>query len=162
MARLDSRGRDAKTACMARSMSWRLEGRLNVVVHGSRSPSNLEWQRYVVDVASAAFPSDTRVVVLSRGGSPDGYQRQSLIAALRDQPKPVALLTDNVVARTTIIAMRLFNPTMRAFSIGSLKEAGEFLGLSVDERERVAQLLFELQNELDESAPDHLPSDSAR
>jgi hypothetical protein len=69
---------------MGRTMSWRTEGRLNVVYHGPLSPTNLEWQRYVTDavMATSSPRSGVRVLVLSRGGSPDGRQRQILMAAL--------------------------------------------------------------------------------
>jgi hypothetical protein len=40
-----------------------------VVVHGARDPTNVEWQRYVNELAALAS-RDTRVVVLSRGGTP--------------------------------------------------------------------------------------------
>jgi hypothetical protein len=135
---------------MARTMSWRNEGRLNVVFHGTRSPTNLEWQSYVIDSVSLNARPDTRVVVLSRGGSPDGHQRQALITAFKGRPSPVALLTDNLLARAAISAMRIWNPSMRAFATGALKEAGEFLGLVVAERERVAELLVVLEAEVGE------------
>ncbi len=34
---------------MQRTMAWRFEGRLTVVVHGALNPSNLEWQRMLTD-----------------------------------------------------------------------------------------------------------------
>jgi hypothetical protein len=132
-------------------MSWRTEGRLNVVVHGAHAPTNLEWQRYVTVAVSTSARTDTRVVVLSRGGSPDGAQRQTLAAALRGRPDPVALLTDKVLARAAVAAMRPFNPSMKAFPTTGLKEACAFLGLTPDERERVAKLLVELEKEIDEA-----------
>jgi hypothetical protein len=61
----------------------------------------------------------------------------------------VALLTDKVLARATISAMSLFNPSMKAFPTTGLKEAGDFLGLTREERERAAQLLAELEIEVD-------------
>jgi hypothetical protein len=135
---------------MGRTMSWRMEGRLNVVYHGPIAPTNLEWQRYVTEaVVTSTSRSDTRVVVLSRGGSPDGHQRQTLITALRGHPHPVALLTDKVLVRAAISAMSLFNPSMKAFASMAFKEAGDFLGLTLVERERVAQLLVELELEVD-------------
>ncbi len=137
---------------MGLTMSWRAEGRLSVVFHGPRAPTNLEWQRYVTEALSSSTRDDTRVVVLSRGGSPDGTQRQALITALRGRPKPVALLTDKVLARAAIAAMSLFNPSMRAFPTSGLKEAGDFLALTREERERVAQLLVELEKEVGETA----------
>lgn len=133
---------------MVRTMAWRMEGRLGVVVHGPTSPSNLEWQRFLIDAVSSEPRDDTRVVVLSRGGAPDGHQRRAMATALGSRPKPVAMLTDNVMARTAIAAMRLFNFPMRAFPTGALNEAGDFLGLTVAERERVARVLVELENEL--------------
>jgi hypothetical protein len=139
-------------------MSWRTEGRVNVVVHGTRSPTNLEWQRYVIDAVESTLPGDGRVVVLSRGGGPDGYQRQALIKALDGRPKPLAMLTDSVIARTAIGAMRLFNPTMKAFTTSDLEGASNFLRLTAAERERVAQLLIELENELRESTADQPPA----
>jgi hypothetical protein len=132
-------------------MAWRMEGRLSVAVHGTHAPTNLEWQRYVIDAVSSNARDDTRVVVLSRGGSPDGSQRQTLMTGLRGRPSPVALLTDRLLARTAIAAMSLFNPSMKAFPTAGLREAGEFLGLTVAERERVAQLLVELEREVGES-----------
>lgn len=141
-------------------MSWRMEGRLSVAFHGTRAPTNLEWQRYVVDVVSSNPRADTRVVVLSRGGSPDGSQRQTLMTALRGRPSPVALLTDKLIARTAIAAMRLFNPSMKAFPTAGLREAGEFLALTVVERERVAELLVELEREVGESTVAEPPARS--
>lgn len=136
---------------MGRTMAWRTEGRLNVVVHGARSPTNLEWQRYVTEAMSFSTRADTCVVVLSRGGSPDGSQRQALATALRGRPSPVALLTDKVIARAAIAAMSLFNPRMKAFPTTGLKEASEFLALTSDEQERVAELLVELEREVGET-----------
>jgi len=132
-------------------MSWRAEGRLNVVFHGAHAPTNLEWQRYVTEAIASSARVDTRVVILSRGGSPDGAQRQSLMTALRGRIHPVALLTDKTLARAAVTAMSLFNPTMKAFPTAGLKEGCEFLGLTRDERERVAQLVVELEKEVEGS-----------
>jgi hypothetical protein len=145
---------------MARTMAWRTEGRLCAVVHGTNSPTNLEWQRFLVDAASSVPREDTRVVVLSRGGSPDGHQRQAMATALGNRQRPVAMLTDKVMVRTAIAAMRLFNPAMKAFPSAGLKDAGEFLGLTVTERERVARLLVELEKELGESSVEQPPTRS--
>jgi hypothetical protein len=137
---------------MARNLAWRLDGRLAIIVHGIGSPTNLEWQRFLVDAVSSTMRPDTRVVVLSRGGAPDGHQRQAMAAALGSRPRPVAMLTDKVMVRTAIAAMRLFNPAMKAFATKDFKQASEFLGLTVSESERATRLLTELENELGENA----------
>lgn len=135
-----------------------MEGRLNVGFHGARAPTNLEWQRYVIEAVSFATRDDARVVVLSRGGSPDGQQRQTLMTALRGRPNPMVLLTDNLIARTAITAMRFFNPSMRAFPTTGLKEAGDFLKLTAAERERVAAILVELEREVAETTEAEPPA----
>lgn len=137
-----------------------MEGRLNVAFHGARAPTNLEWQRYVNEAVARPARPDIRVVVLSRGGSPDGQQRATLMTAMRGRQSPMALLTDNLIARTAIAAMRFFNPSMRAYSTTNLKEAGDFLDLTVVERERVAALLVELEREVGESKLAEPPASS--
>lgn len=134
---------------MGCTMAWRTEGRLNVVYHGPLAPTNLEWQRYVTDAVTSTPRSDRRVVILSRGGSPDGHQRQTLMDALRGHPHPVALLTDKVLVRAAISAMSLFNPSMKAFAPTAFEAAGDFLGLTLEERERASRLLVELEIEVD-------------
>jgi hypothetical protein len=145
---------------MARNLSWRIEGRLVVVVHGHLSPTNLEWQRFLVDAVSSAAYSNPRVVVLSRGGAPDAHQRQAMKATLGSRPQPVAMLTDSVLVRTAIAAMRFFNSSTKAFSTKGFEEASEYLGLNGVERERAAQLMVELERELGGSATDEAPTQS--
>jgi hypothetical protein len=146
---------------MGRSMSWRIEGRLCVVVHTAQSPTNLEWQRFLIETTTSAAPADGRIIVLSRGGGPDGEQRKALSVAVGNRPKPrLALLTDSLLARTGLAAMRLLNPSMKAFGTKDVNEAFEFLKLSVAERERVAKLLVELENELGERTVEQPPTRS--
>ena len=73
------------------------------------------------------------------------------MTALNGRPSPVALLTDQLIARTAVAALRIFNPSIRAFPTGGLKDAGDFLALTLAERQRVAQLLVELEREVGES-----------
>jgi hypothetical protein len=146
---------------MGRNMSWRMEGRLCVIVHSAKAPTNLEWQRFLVETTTSAAPAEGRLIVLSRGGGPDGEQRKALSVAVGSRPKPLlALLTDSILARTGLAAMRLLNPSMKAFGAKDFKEAFEFLKLTVAERERVAKLLVEVENELGESTEEHPPTRS--
>jgi hypothetical protein len=135
---------------VASNLEWRTEGRLHVCVHGSRNPTNVEWQRYLNASNEIASLADCRIVILTRGGSPSGQQRQALMTAIGKRTRPVALLTDNSVARMAIFAMRVFNPAMKAFATKELRPAGDFLGLSSLERDRVAQLLAELERGIDD------------
>jgi len=133
---------------MGRTMAWRVEGRLNVVVHGPKSPTNLEWTRYLGDLRVLKGKA-LRVIVFSHGGSPDGAQRRQLTAAFDNELKePVALLTESILVRGIVGALRWFNPLLRAFDPNDLTGACSHLDLSVDERDRVRVLRAELEHEL--------------
>jgi hypothetical protein len=140
---------------MSRTMVWRTEGRINVAVHGKRSPTDLEWATYVNESREHVGRPDLCLVVLSRGGSPDGKQRAVLTDSIPKGARkpPVALLTDNAIARGAIAAMSIFNPLMKAFATNDLDGAALYLGLTRAERDRVAKVLVELERELQEGAP---------
>jgi hypothetical protein len=129
-------------------MVWRVEGRLNVVVHGPKSPTNLEWTRYLADLR-VLKGTDFRAIVFSHGGSPDGAQRRQLTAAFDNELKhPVALLTDSILVRGIVGALRWFNPRLRAFDVNDLTAGCSHLDLSADERDRVRAIRSELEREL--------------
>jgi hypothetical protein len=133
-------------------MTWRVEGRLNVVVHGPKSPTNLEWARYLADLRLLKG-TDFRVIVFSHGGSPDGVQRRQLTAAFDNEfKKPVALLTESILVRGVVGALRWFNPRFCAFGSNDVTAACDHLDLTADERDRVRALRAELEREL--AAPD--------
>jgi hypothetical protein len=133
-------------------MAWRIEGRLNVVVHGPSSPTNLEWTRYVADLRLLRG-KDFRVIVFSHGGGPDGAQRRQLTSAFDNELRvPVALLTESVLIRGIVGALRWFNPRLRAFGLGEVTAACDHLDVTADERDRMRALRSELEREL--AAPD--------
>ena len=137
---------------MGPTMVWRIEGRLNVVVHGPSSPTNLEWTRYVADLRLLRG-KNFRVIVFSHGGGPDGVQRRQLTSAFDNELKlPVALLTESILVRGIVGALRWFNSQFRAFGLGEVNAACNHLDLTADERDRVRAIRSELEREL--SAPD--------
>ena len=139
-------------------MTWRNEGRLNVVVHGPLEPSALEWTRYLNAMAPRK-EDELRVLVFSHGGAPNGSQRLQLTSLVEggDLRVPLALITDALLARAIVGALRWFNPAIRAFAMSETSAAYEFLGLTADERDRVTALRAELERELGDSSVD-LPS----
>jgi hypothetical protein len=118
-----------------------------IVVHGERDPTNVEWQRYVNELA-ALTSRDTRFLVLSRGGTPSGEQRRTLVTAVGKRSDLVALLTDSVIPRMIVGTLRIFNSSIKAFATTELQRASDFLGLTASERERVPVLLRQLEREL--------------
>ena len=139
-------------------MTWRNEGRLNVVVHGPKPPTPLEWTRYLNDMVPRK-DDELRVVVFSHGGAPNGSQRLQLTSSVEggDLRAPLALITDALLARAIVGALRWFNPAIRAFAMSETRAAYDFLGLTADERDRVTAIRAELERELGDSSV-NLPS----
>jgi hypothetical protein len=129
-------------------MAWRFEGRLCLVVHGERSPTNLEWQRFLTDSAETGLTAQRRVLVISHGGGPDGEQRKQLIAATRHMPAPVAMMTKSVIVRGIMTALTFFNPVTKVVGLDDNEQAYDFLGLSSGERESARKLRRDLEREL--------------
>jgi hypothetical protein len=136
-------------------MAWRTDGRVNVVVHGTRSPTDLEWATYLNETREISQRPDFCLIVLSRGGSPDGKQRALLTSSIPKGARkpPVALLTDSALVRGVIAAFGLFNPLMKAFPTRDLDAAALYLGLTRTERDRVEKLLVEIEAEVQGAAP---------
>jgi hypothetical protein len=133
---------------MGRTMAWLIEGRLNVVVHGPKSPTNLEWTRYLADLR-VLKGTDFRVIVFSHGVGPDGAQRRQLTATFDNELKvPVALLTESILVRGIVGALRWFNPRFRAFGLNEMTAACSHLELNADERDRVRAIRTELEIEV--------------
>jgi hypothetical protein len=133
---------------MQRSMSWRFEGRLTVVVHGSLNPSNLEWQRMLTDEAARGLPEDGRTLIVSYGGGPDGHQRELLGKQIVRKPAPTCIMTKSVLVRAITSALLFFNRNMKVVGLEERDRAYEFLGLSAEERDTANRLRKELEAEL--------------
>jgi|KBSSwiStaDraftv2_1062776.scaffolds.fasta_scaffold2257354_1 hypothetical protein len=133
---------------MHRSMSWRFEGRLTIVVHGPKNPSNLEWQRLLTDEAVRGQPENGRTLIVSYGGGPDGHQREMLAQRIGSKPVPTGIMTKSALVRAITAALLFFNRSMKVFGLEERKSAYDFLGLSVPERETAERVRRELEAEL--------------
>src|SRR3954468_13418638 len=98
---------------MKRSMAWRFEGRLMVIVHGPSNPSNLEWQSLLTDEAAHADSQKERKMIVSYGGGPDGHQREILARQIGNKPVPTCILTKSAMVRAITAALLFFNQRMK-------------------------------------------------
>ena len=130
------------------TMAWRFSGRLAVVVHGAKSPTNLEWQRFLTEAVEAGSSSLWRVLVVSHGGGPDGDQRKKLVQAMRSSPAPTVVMTRSALLRGITNALAFFNRSMKAVDLDEGEQAYEYLGLSGAERETARKLQTELERDL--------------
>jgi hypothetical protein len=133
---------------MQRTMSWRFEGRLNIVVHGPENPSNLEWQGMLTDQTVRTQKKDACTLVVSYGGGPDGRQRERLATQMGEHPTPICVMTKSVIVRAIAAALVFFNRNLKVFGIDERKSAYDFLNLSGHERETADRVRRELETEL--------------
>jgi hypothetical protein len=133
---------------MQRTMAWRFEGRLAIVVHGPKNPSNLEWQSMLRDESAMRHLESARTLIVSYGGGPDGHQRQLLAQQIATKPVPTCILTKSPMVRAITAALLFFNRTMKVFGLHEQERAYEFLELSPQEREAAARVRRELEREL--------------
>lgn len=136
---------------MQRSMAWRFQGRLAIVVHGPKNPSNLEWQNMLRDEVARGMIEDGRTLIVSYGGGPDGQQREQLGKQISRKPQPTAIMTKSAIVRAITSTLLFFNRSMKVFGLEERKAAYDFLGLPVPERELVEQLRAELEREIGQS-----------
>jgi hypothetical protein len=133
---------------MQPTMAWRFDGRITVIVHSERSPTNLEWRRFLTDATEVGFTAQRRILVISHGGGPDGDQRRELMEAARNTPAPVVMMTKSALVRGIMTALTFFNPVTKVVNLDDDEQAYDFLGLSSGERESARRLRADLEREL--------------
>lgn len=138
-------------------MAWEFEGRLNVVVHGPKDPSNLEWERFLAETvsrrakprAAGEAAPELVVIVVSHGGVPDGGQRKQLAKTIERNVAPTVVMTDSPMMLGVHRVLAFFNPRQCAVGLHAEKAAFDFLGLSSDERTSAKRLRAKLEAELE-------------
>lgn len=133
---------------MDRTMGWRFHGRVLVVVHSSRNPTNVEWQGLIRDNIERGASQPLRVMVVSHGGGPDVDQRKQLALALRTIAAPTVVMTASALVRGITTALGFFNRRMKSVDLEDMEGAYRFLELSGEERQSAARLRRELELEL--------------
>jgi hypothetical protein len=137
---------------MAANVAWRFEGRLSVVVHGPGNPTSLEWGRFLRAAVDSGAGVQSRNLVVSYGGRPDGEQRKQLAEMLKGRAAPTAIMTNSALVRAAVLAINFFNRHMKSFAIDDFEGACSHLGLSAAERERARAFRSELLTDLGLSA----------
>lgn len=138
---------------MAPSMAWRFEGRLTVVVHGQKNPSNLEWQSMLRDETARGRSESGRTLIVSHGGGPDGRQRELLAQQMTTRPAPTCIMTSSPLVRAITAALLFFNRGMKVVGLDERERAYDFLTLSAPEREAADRLRREMEAEIGLTPP---------
>ena len=125
---------------------WTKSGRVVVVVHGQRDPSDLEMLTFVNELRATSDWGPAMVV--SHGGSPTPGQREYLMQNLTERGVPIAVLTSHPVMRGTANLLHLVRPLLLPFGLNDHTAAARHLGLSVTEAREVLRVRRQFEKRL--------------
>jgi hypothetical protein len=128
----------------AKCIAFAIIDRMVLVVHGSESPSDKEWARYLEVLKQHGFDGTTQLLY-SDGGGPSPTQRRDLHDLLDGRTMPVAVLSDSAQVHGMVTAMSWFNPQIRAFPPAALREALAYLGIPANYAELIEQERYNLR-----------------
>ena len=121
-----------------------------LVVHGPKPPSSDDWDAFL-DAAAALLPKRpdfVPVLVLTDGGRPSAAQREAMNRITPRNGVLCAVATGSAVARGAVSILSWFNPHIRAFPPGALRDALAYLELDAsrydDVLARVARMRMQL------------------
>jgi len=122
-------------------------GDLYLLIHGTESPDDATWDRYVDALGRADRPKGfLKILVLTEGGGPTGPQRARLEAVTVRGDRPAGV-SSAAIPRFAVSVIALMNRSIRSFAPGDFDRAVEFLGLSADERRAALQQIESLKRE---------------
>jgi hypothetical protein len=113
-----------------------------VLVHGSASPSDEDWDAYLAFMKKERFdPEKLRTLVVSGGGRPTLEQRKRLSDIARGRPSRVAIVGDAASAAFVSAHLALDSLASRTFASTQLADALAFLELDGARRDAVIAVL---------------------
>ncbi len=133
-----------------RTFVYEVAGGAHVAVHGSVSPHDEEWQRYLDDI-SEHLGEIRGVIVNTTGGGPSSLQRSMATEHWKRHgggPK-MSIMTTSAFVRGMVTALSWFlGPTVKAFPIEDYGDAAEHLGLGAAEVDEVRATVARLRANL--------------
>jgi len=127
-------------------MVWAARGRVSIVVHGSESPTDEEWDRYLIDMKTFPRIRELRVLVYSFGAGPTTFQRQKLHRQGAGHAPPIAILASRATQMRAVgTALTWFNGNVALFEPSRMSEASAHLGLTDPESPEVVNALRTLK-----------------
>jgi hypothetical protein len=135
---------DVATEGAGKTLRYELVGTLLVLVHGPRSPSDIDWDDYTRALGASPV---TGVLVATDGAGPDGRQRAILndLVKQRGGSFPTAVVTGSLVARGIVTALGWFNPKLRAFAPAALAHALAHVGTDPRRQDDVVRCIARMR-----------------
>lgn len=118
-------------------------------VHGEPAPTDEEWHRYCEWIPGLLSHPNAAAIVITDGGAPSSAQREQMRKALGTAARWTAVITDKVMVRGVVTAIRWFNPKVCAFAPWELPEALKFVGVSGDQVQSLREVWLALDKQLE-------------
>ena len=114
--------------------------------HNEDKPADDEWDVFV-EALRTAGPGTTAILTLTDGGGPTPTQRKRAAQAIltRDEPIPAAVLSDSMVVRGMITAVKWMGVSIAAFRPSELDEALGYLGLPLASKRPIEEAFARLK-----------------
>lgn len=136
-----------------RTMAFSRMGTCVVLVHSPAPPSDREWAAYV-DFLEAQKAQQTKILVVTEGGSPSAAQRARLTEIFGKKGVPTAVLTDSSIVRGVVQALNWFvQGALRAFAPERLEDALVYLGAPVGFAGDFRKIIGTLKAEIKSNKP---------
>jgi hypothetical protein len=119
-----------------------------ILVHSEAAPSDKDWALYLDFIKQQKRP-ETKILVITLGGTPTAAQRAKLAAVFGNVGVPTAVMTDNPIARGVVVALNwVFPQKLAAFPTAKLEEALSHIGLPTGAAPDIRKLINNLKAEL--------------
>ena len=116
-------------------------------IHDQRAPSDADWDA-MLDHFDAHTDEALGAIVLSDGPGPNAAQRKRLAERLRGRRIQTVVITDSLVARGAVTALRWVGHAIQAFASSDLERAIASFSFLPEQRRRVLLRMVELRYEL--------------
>jgi hypothetical protein len=131
-----------------KTLLWLHDDKLAIVVHSKAAPTDREWDAYLAAMPRGDQLLQSKTIVYSLGGGPNGAQRSRLVQLLRAGAPPAALLTASALMHGIGTAVSWFIRTLKVFSLNERAAAFQYLDLSADEVRRANATIDRFVSEL--------------
>lgn len=134
----------------AKTLAWKVEGPLLVVVQGNTAPAPADWTALVDSFRPMSVPQKValRTLVYATSAGPTPVQRKALYDQLGTTNPVTSLMVVNPEARGACLAFTTFNPRLKVFGPEELIQACEHLGLTKTQFINIRAMLRTLHLEL--------------
>lgn len=118
------------------NMVTAVQGPLVIVLHTRIDPNAREWGDFMAKLRTVP-PAKLRLFVVTDGGGPNAVQRKDINDHLGSEKAPMAVVSDNTMARLIGVAVGLFQSRIAVFPPHRLREAFAHIAADASEQRTI-------------------------